>query len=56
MNTHLLSEVTKTCTSIGILRQGELAYQASLAATLEAFPGEDSLEEIYLNIRSAPTP
>ena len=54
MNTHLLSEVTKTCTSIGILRQGELAYQASLAATLEAFPGEDSLEEIYLNIRSAP--
>jgi ABC-2 type transport system ATP-binding protein len=54
MNTHLLSEVTKTCTSIGILRQGELAYQASLEATLEAFPGEDSLEEIYLNIRSAP--
>jgi ABC-2 type transport system ATP-binding protein len=54
MNTHLLSEVTKTCTSIGILRQGELAYHASLAATLEAFPGEDSLEEIYLNIRSAP--
>ncbi|CAB4856980.1 MAG: ATP-binding cassette domain-containing protein [Actinobacteria bacterium] len=53
MNTHLLSEVTKTCTSIGILRQGELAYQASLEATLEAFPGEDSLEEIYLNIRSA---
>ncbi|MEI6364028.1 MAG: ABC transporter ATP-binding protein [Actinomycetes bacterium] len=54
MNTHLLSEVTKTCTSIGILRQGELAYQSSLEATLEAFPGEDSLEEIYLNIRSAP--
>ena len=53
MNTHLLSEVTKTCTSIGILRQGELAYQASLEATLEAFPGEDSLEVIYLNIRSA---
>ena len=54
MNTHLLSEVTKTCTSIGILRQGELAYHASLEATLQAFPGEDSLEEIYLNIRSAP--
>ena len=53
MNTHLLSEVTKTCTSIGILRQGELAYQDSLAATLEAFPGEDSLEEIYLHVESA---
>ena len=55
MNTHLLSEVTKTCTSIGILRHGELAYQNSLAATLEAFPGEESLEEIYLHIESAPT-
>lgn len=56
MNTHLLSEVTKTCSHIGILRQGELAYQASLAATLEAFPGEDSLEEIYLQIKSVPAP
>ncbi len=56
MNTHLLSEVTKTCTSIGILRHGELAYQNSLAATLEAFPGEQSLEEIYLHFESAPAP
>lgn len=39
MNTHLLSEVTRTCSHIGILLQGELAYQASLAATLQAFPG-----------------
>lgn len=55
MNTHLLSEVTKTCTSIGVLRHGELVYQDSLAATLRAFPGENSLEEIYLQIESAPT-
>ena len=53
MNTHLLSEVTKTCTSIGILRHGELAYHDSLDATLAAFPGEDSLEAIYLHIESA---
>jgi ABC-2 type transport system ATP-binding protein len=53
MNTHLLSEVTRTCTSIGILRQGTLAYQASLAATLQAFPGQDSLEDIYLELESA---
>lgn len=53
MNTHLLSEVTRTCTSIGILRQGTLAYQASLAATLQAFPGQSSLEDIYLELESA---
>ncbi len=53
MNTHLLSEVTKTCTSIGILRQGQLAYQNSLEATVESFPDDASLEEIYLRIGSA---
>jgi ABC-2 type transport system ATP-binding protein len=53
MNTHLLSEVTRTCTSIGILRSGVLAYHDSLDATLKAFPPELSLEEIYLEIESA---
>lgn len=52
MNTHLLSEVTKTCTSIGVLRSGELVYQAPLADTLATFPGEDSLEQVYLTIGS----
>lgn len=52
MNTHLLSEVTVTCTSIGILRAGELAYQDSLEATLKAFPNQSSLEDIYLHIES----
>jgi ABC-2 type transport system ATP-binding protein len=55
MNTHLLSEVTKTCTSIGILRQGELIYQNSLAQTLKSFPNQDSLEDIYLQIESKTT-
>jgi ABC-2 type transport system ATP-binding protein len=50
MNTHLLSEVTQTCTSIGILRSGELIYQNSLADTLKAFSGKGSLEDIYLQI------
>lgn len=50
MNTHLLSEVSKTCTSIGVLRQGHLVYHDTLAATLLAFPSEDSLEDIYLQI------
>jgi ABC-2 type transport system ATP-binding protein len=50
MNTHLLAEVTKTCSSIGVLRAGELIYQNSIAATLDKFPNEDSLEDIYLKI------
>jgi ABC-2 type transport system ATP-binding protein len=52
MNTHLLAEVSKTCTSIGILRDGHLIYHDSLERTLCSFPGQDSLEEIYLHIDS----
>ncbi len=51
MNTHLLAEVTMTCTSIGIMRNGVLAYHDSLEATVQAFPGDNSLEDIYLRIR-----
>ncbi|MFC6356569.1 ABC transporter ATP-binding protein [Luethyella okanaganae] len=54
MNTHLLSEVTKTCTSIGILRGGRLVHHDTLDRTLSAFPGEDSLEEIYFHLESKP--
>jgi ABC-2 type transport system ATP-binding protein len=50
MNTHLLSEVAQVCTSIGILNRGELIYRDSIKATLERFPGEISLENIYLNL------
>lgn len=52
MNTHLLSEVTKTCTSIGVLKNGELIYQDSLAHTLKSFPDQASLEDIYLQIEA----
>lgn len=55
MNTHLLSEVSKTCTSIGVLRQGNLVYHDSLDATLLAFPSEESLEEIYLHLEAPKT-
>ncbi len=50
MNTHSLAEVTKTCTSIGILCRGELLYHDSLKRTMAAFPGEASLEDVYLKI------
>ena len=50
MNTHLLSEVAKTCSTIGVLNQGRLVYQDSLKNTMERFPDESSLEEIYLTL------
>ncbi|OZB76421.1 MAG: ABC transporter ATP-binding protein, partial [Microbacterium sp. 14-71-5] len=54
MNTHLLSEVTKTCTSIGILRNGALVHDGTIAETRDAYPGDDSLEALYFALESAP--
>lgn len=50
MNTHLLSEVAKTCTTIGVLNHGKLIYKDSLTNTLKKFPDETSLEEIYFSM------
>lgn len=50
MNTHLLSEVTKTCSSIGVLNHGKLIYHDSLEKVLQKFKDQNSLEDIYLNI------
>jgi ABC-2 type transport system ATP-binding protein len=50
MNTHLLSEVARVCTTIGVLAEGELIYNDSLASTLERFPDEASLEDIYVRL------
>lgn len=50
MNTHLLSEVAKTCTMIGVLNHGKLIYCDSLAHTMERFHDESSLEDVYFTI------
>jgi ABC-2 type transport system ATP-binding protein len=50
MNTHLLSEVARVCTTIGVLGEGELIYNDSLESTLERFPDEASLEDIYVRL------
>ena len=50
MNTHLLSEVTQTCSTIGVLNHGRLIYVDSLANTMKRFKDEESLERIYLTI------
>lgn len=52
MNTHLLSEVTKTCTSIGILSGGKLVHHDTLDKTLAAFAEDTSLEEIYFDLET----
>ncbi|OCZ49839.1 ABC transporter ATP-binding protein [Dehalobacter sp. TeCB1] len=50
MNTHLLSEVTKLCTDIGIISKGKLLMADSLTQLEKKFPEEKSLEEIYFRI------
>jgi ABC-2 type transport system ATP-binding protein len=50
MNTHLLSEVTKTCSTIGVLSHGKLIHADSLANTMRRFNDEASLEQVYLTI------
>lgn len=50
MNTHLLSEVAKVCTTIGVLNHGKLIYKDSLENMLKRFSDEDSLEDIYFAI------
>lgn len=53
MNTHLLSEVTKICTDIGIISNGKLLIADSLKNIEKEFPEEKSLEEIYFKIEGA---
>jgi ABC-2 type transport system ATP-binding protein len=47
-NTHQLSEVSRMCTTIGVLNHGELIYKDSMENTSKRFPDEASLEDIYL--------
>ena len=55
MNTHLLSEVGKTCTSIGVLSMGKLIYTDTMERTCRKYPDEASLEEIYVRMETAET-
>lgn len=49
MNTHLISEVSKTCTSIAVLSHGQLVYRDTLAGVLERFGDDAALEQVYLS-------
>jgi ABC-2 type transport system ATP-binding protein len=49
MNTHMLSQVTKVCTNIGIMSQGRLMVADTLQRITSRFPDDRSLEDIYLH-------
>ncbi len=50
MNTHLLSEVTKLCTDVGIISHGKLLAFDSLPQLEKRYSSCKSLEEIYFAI------
>ncbi|MFH0834647.1 MAG: ABC transporter ATP-binding protein [Patescibacteria group bacterium] len=50
MNTHLLSEVVKTCDSIGILNHGKLLFSDTVRSAQKRFGNDKSLEDIYFLI------
>lgn len=50
MNTHLLSEVTKICSDIGIISHGKLLTSDSITNLEQKFKNAKSLEEIYFSI------
>ena len=54
MNTHLLSEVARMCTTIGVLNHGDLIYKDSIEETTRRFPDETSLEDIYVRMEGSP--
>jgi len=53
MNTHLISEVAKTCTSIGVLAHGKLIYRDTIGAVMDRFKDDSGLEGLYLSLTPA---
>jgi len=53
MNTHLISEIAKTCTSIGVLNQGQLVFHDSIDKVTERYGDDSTLEELYLSVAPA---
>ena len=50
MNTHLISEIAKTCTSIGVLSHGKLVYHDRMEAVTARYGDDTALEELYLSL------
>ena len=50
MNTHLISEVSKTCTAIAILNHGELVLSDRFEHVMQRFGSDEELENVYLSL------
>ena len=50
MNTHLIGEVARSCTSIGVLAQGRLVFQDRIEAVTRRYGDDAALEELYLSV------
>ena len=50
MNTHLISEIAKTCTSIAVLSHGKLVYHDRIEAVTARYGDDAALEELYLSL------
>jgi ABC-2 type transport system ATP-binding protein len=52
MNTHLISEIAKTCTSIGVLSRGRLVFHGDVNEVSRRFGDDLAMEQLYLNVQS----
>lgn len=50
MNTHLISEIAKTCTSIAVLSHGKLVFHDRIEAVTARYGDEAALEDLYLSL------
>ncbi len=50
MNTHLISEIAKTCTSIAVLSHGKLVYHDRIEAVTARYGDDTALEQLYLSL------
>ena len=50
MNTHLISEIAKTCTSIAVLSHGRLVFHDKIAAVTARYGDDAALEDLYLSL------
>ncbi len=50
MNTHLISEIAKTCTSIAVLNHGRLVFHDRIEAVTARYGDDAALEDLYLSV------
>lgn len=56
INTHQISEVSKTCSAIAVINHGSLVFQGSLARLSQQTAQEQDLEDIYFHLMQQTEP